>query len=331
MINIKNNNKAINSYCDYYYGVLHNKNLADEEIINKLKERFGSEIDFSIIRWGRTSTLKSIYVNTNELFVYIIPMTSINELLLRKTLGKRLHENHKWVIPPYITMKSIFEMEKANKISDLELIYESIYNCNYFATQLMNKYSNIEELFPYTSLIKESVECFLFNRYAAAITLLLTIIDGISREFCKKHELSYDSKGATSAFYQSINYRKNEWKEKILLMKNNKPILLPKGYDKDEVLITIDEAMDMFVSFEKYGYEYLFKSNSNISLNRHNILHGISNDYCIPINFYRLYSCLEMMVVVVSNNFMGKGVEKFDETLDLINKFNQINLAANIL
>ncbi|MHA6529329.1 hypothetical protein [Paenibacillus sp. BAC0078] len=323
--------KLLNSYYQYFNNVLKRESFTDEQMVQKMQSRFNDELDIKISSWGRTSTYKSLEIKKNEKFDYVIPMLTPSEIISQKaTLGQKLREDYQWVLPPYIQMRIIYEMIKKKELDDLEILYNSTYNTDYFASQLTSTYRDADLIKGYMSLIEESIECFLFKKYAGAITLLLTVVEGISREFCDSVQVSYNKQGSSSAFCGAIKYRKEQWKENVLFKKGNKQIILPSDYYNDEVLIKIDEAMDMFVSFERYGVDYLYKSSTNYSLNRHSILHGVNKDYYIPINFYRLFSCLEMLVLVVSNKFVAKDIEDYEITYKLFKRFSFIEDARAI-
>ncbi len=323
--------KILNSYYQYYNNVLKQESFTDEQVIKKMQTRFNNELEIKISNWGRTSAYKTMEIKKNEHSDYVIPMLTPNEIISQNaTLGQKLREDYQWVLPPYIQMRIIYEMFEKKELDDLEILYNSTYNTGYFASQLTTNYSDSDLIKSYMSLIEESIECFLFKKYAGAITLLFTIIEGISREFCDSVQVSYNKQGSSSAFCTAIKYRKEQWKENVLFKTGNKQIILPNDYLNDEVLIKVDEAMDMFVSFERYGVDYLYKSSTDFSLNRHSILHGVNKDYYIPINFYRLFSCLEMLVLVVTNRFMAKDIDDYENTYRLFKKFNYIENARAI-
>ncbi|WP_366346045.1 hypothetical protein [Paenibacillus amylolyticus] len=323
--------KILNGYYHYYNNVLKKKSFTDEQVVKEIKTRFDSKLEIKISSWGRTSKYKTIEIKKDEYSDYVIPMLNPNEIITQKmTLGQKLREDYQWVLPPYIQMRIIYEMIRKREINDLELLYKGTYNTGYFVSQLATIYSDSDLIKNYMSLIEESIECFLFKKYAGAITLLLTVVEGISRDFCDSVQISYNKQGSSSAFCRAIQYRKEIWKESILFRAGNRKIILPIDYLNDEVLIKVDEAMDMFVSFEQYGVDYLYKSNTNFSLNRHSILHGVNKDYYIPINFYRLFSCLEMLVLVVTNIFMARTIDDHEKAYKLFKKFDYIENARAI-
>ncbi|MFP7479656.1 hypothetical protein [Terribacillus saccharophilus] len=316
--------KVLNSYYLYYKNVLKNKNLPNDQLKLEMQNKFGENNLIEIRDWGRTTSFKSLNIRKGESEEYVIPLQSPEEILsLSKTFGEKLLEDYNWVIPPYIQKRIINEMIKITKIDDVEILYKSTYTPIYFASQLTSTYREITLFQKYISLVEEAIGCFLLGKTAAAITLLLTILEGIAREFCDEHSLLYNKHGSSSAFETSIKYRKKTWRDNVLLYDYENKInqILPSDYMNDELLIKADEAMDMFVSFEKYGLDYLYKSGSDFTLNRHSILHGYNRDYYIPLNFYRLFSCLEMLSVVVSNNFMPKESDQHEETLKILSRF----------
>lgn len=302
----KMSDKKLNSYYLYYKNVLKKKNLTPSQLIQEIKQRFSEELDIKMSQWGRTSTYDCIEIKLEEHLAYVIPLLSSEEILEGgTTLGQRLGE-HTWVFPPYIQMQYIRKILATENEEELENLCDFIYSSSYFASQLTSTYLSIDLFKDKISLIEEAIDCFVLRKTAASITLLLTIIEGIAREFCDIKNLNFERRGSISAFNTILNYRKEEWRDNILLscFKSHRKILLPNDYHNYEILRKIDEAMDMFVSFEKYGINYLYKSDSTFSLNRHSILHGTNNNYWSALNFYRLFSCLEMLAVVISSNFM---------------------------
>ncbi|MDG0789960.1 hypothetical protein OMP38_03150 [Cohnella ginsengisoli] len=213
---------------------------------------------------------------------------------------------------------------------DLEQLCRSTYNNGYFASQLTSTYQEIPLFVTNLSLIEESIECFILGKLAASITLLLTIIEGIARDFCELHNLQFNKHGSISAFDTAVKYGKSVWREKILLIGHQSKLILPEDYLNDEILRTVDEVMDMFISFERYGLNYLYKSQSNFTLNRHSILHGYNKDYYKPINFYRLYSCLEMLAVVVSYKFMPSDPNDLAKFTSKLQKFDLLERVSKM-
>ncbi|WP_240416806.1 hypothetical protein [Paenibacillus periandrae] len=325
-------NKILNSYYLYYTSVLKDRNLSEDQLILEMKKRFIDITMIGIRDWGRTTRFQSINIRKDDRVEYIIPLQSPKEMLeYHMTLGERFLKQ-KWVFPPFITMGTIYRIISENEVEDVDILYKSIYETKYFASQLTSTYRKIKLFSNYLYLIEEAIDCFLLGKNAGAITLLLTIIEGIARDFCESHSLPYNKQGSTSAFETAVRYRKENWRDNFLLFEyqNNLKQIIPDDYMVDEILVKVDEAMDMFVSFEKYGLDYLYKSGSDFTLNRHSILHGFNRDYYISINFFRLFSCLEMLAVVVSNNFMAKDIDDYNETLRILNKFQLLEAIASI-
>lgn len=324
------NNKKLNSYYLYYKQVLKNKCYSEENLILEMKKRFGDSLKIRIGTWGRTTQQNSININIDDKSEYVIPLHSPEEILAntRRTLGQELEAFH-WVIPPYIQMWIIGEMISTS-FPDLEQLCRSTYNNGYFASQLTSTYQEIPLFVTNLSLIEESIECFILGKLAASITLLLTIIEGIARDFCELHNLQFNKHGSISAFDTAVKYGKSVWREKILLIGHQSKLILPEDYLNDEILRTVDEVMDMFISFERYGLNYLYKSQSNFTLNRHSILHGYNKDYYKPINFYRLYSCLEMLAVVVSYKFMPSDPNDLAKFTSKLQKFDLLERVSKM-
>ncbi|WP_410989596.1 hypothetical protein [Bacillus cereus] len=323
-----NNDKVLNSYYGYYKGVLKEKSLSEEQVLSEMKDRFNNLQDIKIAEWGRTLELKGILIPKDETHSYIIPLKTSAEIIsmVGETLGENLLREHNWVIPPYIQKRIIYDLLKKKQQNDVAGLFKETYTPAYFTSQLTSTYKNITLFNNHLSLINEAIECFFNKHIAAAITLLLTIIEGIAREYCNQNNLSYAIKGSSSPFETVLKHGKKQWRDNVLLYnyKERKKLIIPSDYVLDNLVRRIDEAMDMFISFETYGLDYLYKSDSDHTLNRHSILHGINKEYFIPINFYRLFSFLEMLAVVVSLDPMPKDC-KDEEAFKLFIKYELLD------
>ncbi|MFJ8088777.1 hypothetical protein ACIQ7N_11295 [Lysinibacillus sp. NPDC095746] len=189
-------------------------------------------------------------------------------------------------------------------------------------------YSKIPEFKSHLHLIIQAIEGFYINHIAASITLLLTVIEGIAREYCDNNSIKYNSSGSTSAFKAVLKNQKTIWCNEILFEKKYK---LPGDYHEDVFLRRIDEGMDILISYEKYGLEYLYKSNSEHPLNRHSILHGVNKNFYIDINFYRLFSCLEALAFAISLNPFYYGADTPEEAIELLMRFEKLQKVSTLL
>ncbi|MEE6451720.1 hypothetical protein RAH41_14185 [Gottfriedia acidiceleris] len=323
--------KLLNKYYLFYTHVLKDK-YSQEEVINKMKKEFNLPSDsIDIKQLGRHHYFNCVVIY-DKAGLLTIPLDSKEQILQRNnikiSLGEQLIESHEWILPPFVPMGEVIELS-LTPLGDQALnIFRKIYSPEIIVRQLKGTYYKIPEFKSHIKLITQAVESYYINHIAAAITLLLTVIEGIAREFCDNNLIEYNKSGSTSAFKEVMKNRKVIWRDKVLF--ENKYIL-PNDYLDDLFLRRIDEGLDLLISYEKYGLEYLYKSNSEHPLNRHSILHGANNNYYIDINFYRLFSCLEALAFAVSLNPFSYDVENTEEAVQLLIKFNKLQGVSSFL
>ncbi|WHY79036.1 hypothetical protein QNH20_07870 [Neobacillus sp. WH10] len=320
--------KKLNSYYLYFVNVIKKNSFNDEEILRELKDKFPDIHGEFITEIGRHYEFKSIIIPIEDGICYAIPLQTPDEILLEnniiESMGERLiNSEHKWVLPPFIENYNVVKLMETEHGIKAEKLLGSIYNPFYIARQLLGTYQKIPEFVSHILLINEAVESFFSKHTASSITLLLTIIEGISREYCENNNIHFDNIGSTDAFKAVIRNRKQVWRDKVLfqIYKVKKFLKLPKDYYDETFLRRIDEGMDLLISYENYGIDYLYKSNSEHPLNRHSILHGVNKEYYTPTNFYRLFSCLEVLAFSISLNPFYYSADDFDEYKNLGQKF----------
>lgn len=323
--------KSINRYYHFYKNVLKAK-YVNEELIAKMKEKFGLPSEcISIKQLGRHHHFDCIVISENGVLL-AIPLESKDEILqrhnIRLSLGESLFETHQWVLPPFVPMGAVRQLAITPLGNKSTQLFEKIYSPVNIVRQLKGTYSKIPEFKSHLQLIIQAIESFYINHVAASITLLLTVIEGISREYCDNNTIKYNPSGSTSAFKEVMKNQKNVWCSKVLF---ESKYILPGDYLEDEFLRRVDEGMDILISYEKYGLEYLYKSNSEHPLNRHSILHGVNKNFYIDINFYRLYSCLEALAFAVSLNPFYYGAEAPEEALELLMRFEKLRHIKSFL
>ncbi|MFJ8088776.1 hypothetical protein ACIQ7N_11290 [Lysinibacillus sp. NPDC095746] len=97
----------INRYYLYYTNVLKGK-YTQEELINKMKEKFGLSSEcISIEQLGRHHHFDCIVISVNDVLL-AIPLENKQEILQRGnitlSLGETLFETQQWILPPFIAM-----------------------------------------------------------------------------------------------------------------------------------------------------------------------------------------------------------------------------------
>ncbi|MGE1118327.1 hypothetical protein [Bacillus altitudinis] len=320
----------INDYYQYYRNLLKDK-YSKDELLGRMQKRFGLPPgNITIGTIGRQVNFDCLLI-TEEDKLLAIPLKSTKGILVNKniklSLGENLFKTHQWVLPPFVPMGKVKKLASTPLSNDALLLFKEIYSTEVIVRQLKGTYSRIQEFKSHESLIVESIECFYSKHVAASITLMLTIIEGISREYCDNNRIKYNKAGATSAFKAIMKNQKNVWLNKILLVDK---YILPSDYLEETFLRRIDEGMDLLITYEQYGLEYLYKSNSNHPLNRHSILHGTNKSFYIDINFYRLFSCLEALAFAISLNPFYYSVDMPEEAFKLLVKLNRLENLLNL-
>ncbi|PPQ47381.1 hypothetical protein C5G87_18905 [Paenibacillus peoriae] len=320
-------NKSINKYYLYYKNVLKDK-YSTGEILTNIQGYFQPESVYTK-KIGRHHYFDSIIIpEDGELLA--IPLDSKEEILKRNNIkistGERLFNNHQWVLPPFVPMGQIIELTQTPIGEKALELFEAMYPIEVIVRQIKGTYQRITEIKSHIQLITQAVESYLMNHVASSITLLLTVIEGIAREYCDNHSISYNKSGSTSAFEAVLKTGKIKWRDSILFYdhESKQRLILPDDYLNDTFLRRIDEGMDLLISYESYGLDYLYKSNSNHPLNRHSILHGTNKSFYIDINFYRLFTCLEALAFAVSLDPFSYNVEYLDDGIELLVRFEKL-------
>ncbi|MBD8522309.1 hypothetical protein [Lysinibacillus fusiformis] len=322
---------SINRYYLYYTHALKDKHT-HEELTSKLKEKFGLSSEcISIKQLGRHRHFDSIIISGNDI-LFAIPLESKDEILerynVKLSLGESLFETHQWILPPFVAKKDVLKLALTPIGQEALELFEKIYSTEVIVRQIKGTYIKIPEFKSYIHLIIEAIESYYLAHIASSITLLLTVIEGISREFCDNNLIKYNKSGSTSAFQSVMKNQKLLWRNKVLFKDK---YTLPADYYDDLFLRRVDEGMDLLITYENYGLEYLYKSNSKHPLNRHTILHGTNKSFFIDINFYRLYSCLEALAFAVSLNPFYYGAEESGEALELLMRFEKLRHIKSVL
>ena len=330
---------------DLFYSEI--REIRDIEIIKKeVLRRYKGSSNLEIVDEVSRLKIKSLKFE-HEGVLYAIPAKNSDKLLndIRKnninTLGYKMLKKSNVPLIPYRSRSHIF-----NIINDKNYLheYKKMYTMEYMLCQYYTVYKDIKEFNKFNELILEAIECFILGKYAASITLMISIIEGISRKYCDNEGVSYNKKGSQSSFKALIKSRRDFYIENILLydFNSNRNYMIPTEFKfyKDtnrinKLLLYNNEMLDLLDSFYKFGVEYFYKSDSDNDLNRHSILHGINIKYCTELNFYRIFSCLECLSLAITLEPLGNiyGVEsKFHE--DFYHKLDNLyclDLTKNII
>lgn len=325
------------------------KKCKDIKEVNKIKEEitraFHSPRNFQQLSKVGRLEIESFTFKDNDIF-YAIPLKGVEELtVINKSVGET-----PWGLQilsqanvPLIPYKSKVYSKNIIKNSNYLEEYEDAYTVEYMLSQIYTVYSEINEFTEFQHIILEAIECFLLEKYAAAISLMVSLIEGISSKYCSKNNIEFgNNRGQLSAFKALLKYKMDYYIENIMLLDYSSGIKyeLPTAFKYDDdnklnkLLLYYDEGLNLLYSFFKYGTDYLYERDSKYELNRHSIFHGINKEYCTRINFYRIFSCLECLSFTITlealGNFYGVKPElksEYNNTLHkmiLLKKFNEL-------
>lgn len=314
-----------------------NKDIKEiDELKGKINNQFSNSKNFRISKKVGRLKIESICFES-ENTIYAIPLKKpqqlmgINKKNSKIPIGIECIKNSSIPLIPYVS--AVYSRNIINQLDQLKE-YEKAYTLEYMLSQVYSVYIKIIEFKEVQHILIEALECFSLEKYASSISLIISLIEGISRKYCLNNNIKFCKNGSQSSFKELLKYRMNSYIEDILLFDytNKQKYIIPtdfKYFNKELnwLLLYYDEGLNIFYSFYKYGVEYLYKSQSNYELNRHSIYHGINQDYCTKLNFYRIFSCLECLSFVITLNALGN-FYGIDSNLhnEYYKKLNNMNL-----
>lgn len=303
---------------DLRYKNIKGHEINKEKIESKIHSEFSSAkiVDYKD-KVGRLKIESLVFESDGN--YYAIPLKTKDELLELnrkknndKLLGINIIKNANVPILPYVSGKLTRNLiEKSNCVEE----YEKAYTMDYMVSQVYSVYYGIEEFKDVQSIIIESIEDFQLEKYASAISLIMSLIEGISRKYCKNKGIIFNESSSINVFKNLLRNRMSFYIDNVLLydFSISRKYIIPTEFKYkegsyqalSELLLYYDECLNIIYSFYNYGTDYLYENNSEYELNRHSIYHGINKEYCTKVNFYRLFSCLECLSFAISLEPLG--------------------------
>lgn len=217
----------------------------------------------------------------------------------RTDAAAALFRQHEWVLPPYFMLGFLTRVaDRVRAASDplqqLDIELEHIYDANYLAAMLKERYPGVIDVRDFVPSIGEAFESAALRCWRSAITTLLTAIEGILRQAAPRV-------GATTG-------NGTKWLpvaiDKLSQRVARVAQLEAHGETNEQLLASArradDEWRTMLTGFRDFARDFLLDHTSTYSgrtgLNRHAILHGIdASSFAKPGNFYRLVTLLDIL------------------------------------
>lgn len=167
---------------------------------------------------------------------------------------------------------------------DMGRYYESLFN-------------QIESFQPYIKHIDECIRSYLLGNISVSVSGLILAAEGILREIGKKIHSRFSGITRKDEFINVINEIEN-----IVIGKAYPEYEVPRFMRERDYLINFDEQLALIDGFKKYFSTRLYENTKDVTgaidMNRHSILHGLSMDFNMPLNFYRLFIMLVFLAFV---------------------------------
>lgn len=270
-----------------------------------------------LVNAGRHVKIECVEIQAPENLKVRFPVETPEEIIdgRENWIGETFNDAE-WLFPPFIGFGYVsrlawmlrhVEIEEKEKTLELGLSY--FYTTDHIAAMLLNRFPSIEDFVPFIRIISQSVKAFYLRMYAVSISSLITVIEGIGRNLWT---ITRTGRDRDPTGYPLLETQINSIFEHILdtwLFGNN--VWIPSEYKKWDFLDKVDETTQILAGLKRYFERYLFASTSNYSgeskLNRHGILHGLSefSDFDRPINFYRIWSVLEAFAFTCATKGIG--------------------------
>lgn len=295
----------------YYQERIKSQELSLEEEKEILEKEFRTE--FSHQKMGRYTSFFAWATQKNGI-AYAAPTETPEEICERcsnkdSSFGENMFKQKEIILLPYIAGKTNHMVFHAKNDEEIYRILSTQYTPAYFVTKLLYNYPRIEEFQEYLSLIQEAIENYLENHVASAIHIVLACLEGISRKYCDKRRLNYNPKNTVSAFQVCLADSKKIWRDGVTFFdwEQKKAYTLPLAFQKNRFLRKIDISYDILDTYCDYGNKILYESNSDKLPNRHSIDHGVNTIYNTPLNFLKLFVCLEVLQFAITQDMWVYG------------------------
>jgi hypothetical protein len=188
-----------------------------------------------------------------------------------------------WLIPAYLSLGFLSKFAHAVDVAPpdqrLELVrltLAGVYDADYLAAMMLERYSKIIHVKDFTRQIDESIKAFFSGYRLVAVVAMVPVVEGIVRKMATRQNREVG--GGTKKLNVEFD----------LLVERERAS--PNCYGERLVML---EVLREFIRTR-----FLEKTDTYNGLNdfnRHGILHGIYDQYGDDLNFFRLITLLDLL------------------------------------
>lgn len=215
-----------------------------------------------------------------------------------------------WFVPPYMQGGAIRKLALAidaapetAKHSVLEAGLRRLYEPEYQAVMLLERYRKLEPVSSFAIQVREAMEAAAFGLNHAAIAMMLTVLEGIVRKLADAD--GRDVGPGTKKLVAEIEQLAKEERHAAT------------AGSVDDALL---ERIEMVEQLRDFMRDRLLIGTSKYDgighLNRHGILHGLFLGYGAESNFHKLISFLDGLVFFISLRRTGISCFAPEDTTD---------------
>jgi len=192
-----------------------------------------------------------------------------------------------WLIPAFQTVAFNETLARAIKISPenekLEVLRESvaaIYSPPYLAAMYLHRYTQVPHINEFASRIDESFRVFFSGYKAAAVTLMIPVLEGVLRKVAisADRNVGHGTKGLINELEKLVEEEKTS-------------------------IHRYDERLHMFELLLDFMRNKFLKNTDTYTghqnFNRHGILHGVFGDFDEDLNFFRTVMLLDFLLLIL--------------------------------
>jgi hypothetical protein len=188
-----------------------------------------------------------------------------------------------WLIPAYLTMGFLSEFAGAikkatpdTKLEIMRLTLAAVYEPNYLASMVLERYSKIMHVRDFKRQTDESIRAYFSGYKLVAITAMVPVLEGIVRKIATRQnrDVGQGTKKLNLEFDALVEREANSshrFEERLAMLE------MLRDFVRDRLL----------KDTRSYG--------GLNELNRHGILHGIFDKYGEDINFFRIITILDLL------------------------------------
>jgi hypothetical protein len=202
-----------------------------------------------------------------------------------------------WLIPAYLSRGFVTKFAQAiedspsdQKLATVRSILGNVYNAEYLATMLLERYSKIIHVKDFAPQIDESIKAFFSGYKIVAVVALVPVVEGIVRKMATRQD-------------RDIGKGTKKLKEEFALLVERERAS-PHCYGERLVML---EVLRDFIS-ERFLKETSSYDGLN-NFNRHGIVHAIYDQYGDDLNFFRLITLLDLLCFAIG--MIEGGVSSF--------------------